>query len=132
MKKLYILFIFCIVIVLSGCNVVKQEYSKNLQADGKIVSVDYEDSGMSNGLDFNGKITFASVPESYKTVISWAHGPTTLDTAEDYNKFLEYKGRNVEIIYSEVYQTVYDSKTEKLISKTITGYKIIDIKIIPS
>lgn len=129
MKNLYIVFLFCIVIVLSGCNIEREEHSKNLQANGKILSVTHEDARSEPGLGLSWKFTINNIPESYKTVISWEHGPTTLDTVEDYNRFLEYKGRNVKIIYSEVYNSIYDGKTEKLISKTILDYKIIDIKI---
>lgn len=133
LKKLSILFALCLILamtgILSGCDILKQEYSEELQAKGTVLSVKHEDAHSEYGIGINGKPGLVTVDESFEVKINWEHGPTVLDTEADYEKFLDYKDMEVIVYYIEIYSAFYDKDTGELKNRYILDYQINDIKV---
>ena len=137
MRKLSAIVVCGILLALGACEDIREELSDTLKTEGVIREVAYEPSysHLTIDIDFDGDVGLKTVtePEHFLVTIAWEHGVFTLYEEDIYEKFKEYKGREVDVLYHEVYRTTYkkngDGKMEAT-QKTFLGYRFIDATVL--
>jgi hypothetical protein len=115
MKKIYCLSIICcllfVMVILSGCDTVKQESSKTLYKNGVIKEAKHTPARLMFN-PMSGKSVI--LPEVYETTVTWCYGEIKRDDEASYKACLEYVGKAVAIGYYDVLKVTYsDTGTEK-------------------
>ena len=126
--------IFYSVILLSlvGCQQTKREERGPLSEEATVIGVYYQpsmhSSNISPGMNFNGDINFnlvtIDVPEKYTIVFKCQHGTFMVEGKQRFDKFAEFIGKKVTVVYFEVFRNTYDK--DELVKSVLIDYDFID------
>lgn len=152
MTNLNLMMVHGLVILLAGCQEVKQEFSEALHEDAVIENVVYTPSqheprvepsfGGSGAIGFgpngvgirigNGiQFTSVTVPEKFAVVFRCQHGQFIISRKKVYEKFKDHKDKTVDVVYREVYRTTYNTQDGKkrVVARELVDYDFLGAKL---
>jgi hypothetical protein len=72
---------------------------------------------------------YAEIPDQYETVFTSERGTITLLAKDAFDRFKGHKGGSVIITYYEIYQSIYNVKTNELIKRLEPEYVILGVNL---
>ena len=81
---------------------------------------------------FNGDsllYLFAEVPDHYETVFNSERGAIILQTKEAFETFKRHEGELVTITFCEIYESIFNKKTNRLIKLIDVNFKVLGVSL---
>lgn len=135
------IFIVVCSLIFTGCNRVEYEDSDGINERALVVSAEFSPGyteqkfstiPIGTGMKVGPGLYFRNdyIPEEYEVVLECEFGEVILDEKEFYDIVVNQVGEYVDITYYLRYRTIYNSKTNAVISKELQEYVIQSISLI--